>query len=145
MRANVVLVRVELTPLSKSRRGSWKDTCQQCLELLRQCIYVDKDLVLPPTGGTSPIETFFVIASTDMEKAKILMDRIRDQLGAQPQLKASGTVSVTAENVPGPPAGDARTLEQQVWGIADYVSEMIQQDLGNKQSLIEKEKQKHAN
>jgi hypothetical protein len=52
---------------------------------------------------------------------------------------------VTAENVPGPPAGDARTLEQQVWGIADYVSEMIQQDLGNKQSLIEKEKQKHAN
>ena len=145
MRANVVLVRVELTPLSKSRRGSWKDTCQQCLELLRQCIYVDKDLVLPPTGGTSPIETFFVIASTDMEKAKILMDRIRDQLGAQPQLQASGTVSVTAENVPGPPAGDARTLEQQVWGIADYVSEMIQQDLGNKQSLIEKEKQKHAN
>ena len=50
LREGIVLVRVELTPLSKSLRGSWKETCQQCLELLRLCIYVDKDLVLPPIG-----------------------------------------------------------------------------------------------
>ncbi len=145
LRPDVVLVRVELTPLSKSIRGSWRDICHRCLEILRHCIYVDKDLVLPPTGGSGPVETFFVVASTDMEKVKIMTERICSQVGAQPQLKAAGTLRVTAERVPGPPPADSRTLEQQVWGVADYVSAMIQQDLGNKQHSTEKEKQKHAN
>jgi len=48
---------VELTPISKELRGGWKDTCQHCLEVLRRCIFVDKDLVLPPTGSNGPIQT----------------------------------------------------------------------------------------
>jgi hypothetical protein len=147
-----VLVRVELTPLSKSRRGRWKDTCEKSLELLRRCIYVDKDLVLPPTGASSPIETFFVIASTDMEKVKIMTERIQTHVGALPQLKTAGTVRVSVEPVPKPSAADSMTVEQQVWVIADYVNEMIQHDLGHKQNIMErelatvteKEKQKHA-
>jgi signal transduction histidine kinase len=131
LREAIVLVRVELTPLSKSLRGSWKETCQQCLELLRLCIYVDKDLVLPPMGTSGPVETFFVVASTDMKRVGIMMDRIREQVGALPKLKASGTLRVTAEPIPGPPAPDPRTLEQQVWGVADYVTGIVQQGLGN--------------
>ena len=50
LRKSIVLVRVELTPLSKALRGSWRETCQRCLEVLRRCVYVDKDLVLPPAG-----------------------------------------------------------------------------------------------
>jgi hypothetical protein len=91
LRKAIVLVRVELTPLSKPLRGSWKETCQHCLELLRRCIYVDKDLVLPATGTSGPVETFFVVASTDMKRVTIMMDRIRDQVGSLPQLKTSGT------------------------------------------------------
>src|SRR6202158_1982918 len=45
LRESLVLVRVELTPRSKSLRGSWKETCDQCLERLRHCIYVAQDLV----------------------------------------------------------------------------------------------------
>ncbi len=144
LRDSLVLVRVELTPLSQSLRGSWRETCQQCLELLRLCIYVDKDLVLPRMGTSGPVETFFVVASTDMEKVKIMMDRIRSQIGALPKLKTSGTMRVTAEVIPGPPAVDPRTLEQQVWGIADYITGTIQQDLGNKQNFSEKENHKNA-
>jgi hypothetical protein len=152
LRPDVVLVRVELTPLSKSRRGSWKDTCEKSLELLRRCIYVDKDLVLPPAGASGPIETFFVIASTDMEKVKIMTERIQTHVGALPQLKAAGTVRVTVEPVPKPPAADSMIVEQQVWAIADHINEMIQHDLGRNQnsmehelaSVTEKEKQKHA-
>ena len=114
LREAMVLVRVELTPNSKSLRGSWRETCQRCLELLRRCIYVDKDLVLPPTGSSGPVETFFVVASTDMKRVSIMMDRIREQVGSLPQLKASGTLSVTAETIPGPPPRDPRTLEQQI-------------------------------
>jgi signal transduction histidine kinase len=138
LRESLVMVRVELTPLSKSLRGSWKETCEQCLERLRLCIYVDKDLVLPPTGTSGPVETFFVVASTDMERVGILMDRIRDQVGSLPRLKAGGTLRVSAEKIPIPPAGDPRTLEQQVWGIADYVTEVIQQGLGSKEKLHQK-------
>jgi len=139
LRKALVMVRVELTPLSTSLRGSWRETCQKCLELLRQCIYVDKDLVLPAMGTGGPVETFFVVASTDMERVSVMMDRIRNQVGALPQLKAGGILRVTAEMIPAPPAGDPRTLEQQVWGVADYVTEIIQQGLGSRHNLTEKE------
>ncbi len=135
LRKSIVLVRAELTPRSKSLRGSWKETCQKCLDILRQCIYVDKDLVLPPLGTSGYSEAFFVVASTDMQKVGILMDRIRDQVGALPQLKASGTLCVTAEMIPSPPVGDPRTLEQQVWGVADHVTEIIQQGISRKQTF----------
>jgi phosphoserine phosphatase RsbU/P len=132
LRESIVLVRVDLTPHSKSLRGSWKETCQQCLERLRFCIYVDKDLVLPPLGTSGPIESFFVVASTGMDRVGIMIDRIREQVGSLPKLKAMGGLEVSAEPVPGGFADDARTLEQQVWGIADRVSEMIQECLASK-------------
>jgi signal transduction histidine kinase len=135
LREGIVLVRVELTPLSKALRGSWKETCQKCLEILRLCIYLDKDLVLPPleTGGAE--ETFFVVASTDMGHVNIMLDRIRNQVGAFPKLKASGTLKVTVESIPGPFAADQRTVDQQVWGVADCVTEIIHQGIANKQHL----------
>jgi signal transduction histidine kinase len=143
------LVRLDLTPLSKSLRGSWRETCLRCLDVLRRCVYVDKDVVLPPMGSGAPTETFFVVASTDMERVKILMQRIRDQVGGLPQFKASGTLKVSAESVPMPQVGDARTLEQQIWGVADSVTEIIQRDfchkLCNKQTVSEKENHNHAN
>jgi phosphoserine phosphatase RsbU/P len=145
LRQDIVLVRVDLTPLSKSLRGSWRETCQHCLEVLRQCVYVDKDVVLPPMGNGETAETFFVVAGTDLERAKVMMQRIRDQFGTLPQLKASGTLRVSAELVPTSGTGDPRTLEQQIWGVADKVTEIIQRDLGSKQNLMEKENHNHAN
>jgi signal transduction histidine kinase len=144
LREAMVLVRVELTPLPSSLRGSWKETCQRSLERLRRCIYVDKDLVLPAMGTSGLVETFFVVASTGMNCVSIMMDRIRDQVGTLPQLKASGTLRVTAEAIPGPPAADPRTLEQQVWGVADYVAGVIQQGLWSKPNFTEKENHKNA-
>jgi len=144
LRESIVLVRVELTPLSTSLRGAWKETSQRCLELLRRCIYVDKDLVLPPTGTTGPVETFFIVASTDMKRVPIMMDRIRTQIGALPQLKSSGTLRVTAEAIPARPASDARTLEQQIWRVADYVTEIIQQGLSSQHNFTEKENHQYA-
>src|ERR1700692_28158 len=144
LRKDLALVRVELTPISKELRGGWKDTCQHCLEVLRRSIFVDKDLVLPPTGSNGPIQTFFVLASVDMEKVNILMDRIRSQVGKLPQLNSSGSMQVIAERIPPAPVADPRTLEQQVWGIADYVTEVIQQDLWNNPNFTDKENPTNA-
>jgi hypothetical protein len=76
-----------------------------------------------------------------MDKVSIMMDRIRDQVGALPQLKTSGTLHMTVEMVPAAPAGDPRTLEQQVFGVADYVTEIIQQGLWHSHNVTEKENQ----
>jgi signal transduction histidine kinase len=144
LRENIVLVRVELTPLSKALRGSWKETCQKCLEILRQCIYVDKDLVLPPLETSGSVETFFVVASADMQNVGIMMDRIRAQVGGLPRLNSSGTLRVTAEMIPTSGADQKKDVEHQVFGVADYVTEAIQNGLGSKQNLNEKEKHTHA-
>jgi signal transduction histidine kinase len=114
LREDIVLVCVKLNPVSNFLRGSWKETCQRSLDLLRLCIYVDKDLVLPPMGSSGPVTTFFVVASTDMARAGILMNRIRDQVGALPELRVSGTLQVTAEMIPMPPAAGPGILEQQI-------------------------------
>jgi signal transduction histidine kinase len=139
LREEIVLVRVELTPLTKALRGSWKEACQKSLERLRQCVYVDKDLVLPPTESGGAVETFYVVASTGMDRVNIMLDRIRDQVGGLPKLKASGTLCVTAEPVPGAPAVDVRTVEQQVWGVADYVTGIIQHGHWSNNNFTEKE------
>jgi hypothetical protein len=46
---------------------------------------------------------------------------------------------VTAENIPCPDVTDAGTLEQKVWGIADHVTGMVQQGLGNQEQKNLKE------
>ena len=51
MRDAIVLVKVELTSLPSVSRSTWKEICQKCLETLRRCVYLDKDLVLPVTGN----------------------------------------------------------------------------------------------
>ncbi len=129
LRQDIALLRVDLTPLSKALRGSWKDVCQRCLELLRRCIYVDKDLVLPPMDTEGASQTFFVVASVDLNKANIMMNRIREQLGELPKLKANGTLRVTAEAIPVASVSDPRTIEQQVWRVADQLTELIQNGL----------------
>jgi len=139
LRGAIALVRVDLTPLTKLPRGNWKDTCHQALELLRRCVYVDKDLVLPAMGKSGPDETFFVVASTDMEHVGIMLTRVGEQMDALPQLKAMGTASITAQPVLTEwllkqSEGTPMKLEEQVQKVANGVTEMIKQQLVEKPS-----------
>ncbi len=145
LREDIVLVRVELDPLSRVLRGSWKEVCHQCLERLRQCVFVDKDFVLPPMEPRGATETFFVVASTDMEKVNIMMERIREQLGTLPKMKANGSLRVTAEAIPRMPARNAKTLDQQVWDVADYVTRTIQGNRERAAALYGKGEVQNAN
>ena len=143
LRQAIALVRVDLTPLNKLLRGNWKETCHQALELLRRCVYVDKDLVLPAMGRSGPDETFFVVASTDMEHVGIMLTRVGEQLDALPQFKAMGTALITAQPVLTEwllmeSAGTPMKLEEQVQRVADGVTEMIKQQLVEKPSYTAK-------
>jgi phosphoserine phosphatase RsbU/P len=144
LRPSFVLVCVTLSPLTQPPRGNWKGTCQQCLQLLQRCVYVDKDLVLPPLGISGSEENLFVVASTDLERVDSMLTRIRGQLEACAELKTGGTVRVTAEPLKLPPAAEMDSLEQQVQQVADCVTETIMHDLGCKQNFAAKENHKNA-
>jgi signal transduction histidine kinase len=125
LRPAFVLVRVELVPHVNPPGGHWKEVWQQCLEILRRCVYLDKDLVLPPMGSAGTSETFFVVASTDLQRSGIMTTRIRGQLERIDQLKEKCTVSITTLPVE-PPANERdESLERQVQGVADCVTQMI--------------------
>jgi len=125
LRPSFVLLRVELTPLSSPPRGNWKETWQHCLEIVQRCVYLDKDLVLPPIGTSGSAETFFVVASTDLQHSGIMSTRIREQLERVADLKTKCTVTITTVPVQLPPAGANESLEQQVQKVASCVTKMI--------------------
>jgi hypothetical protein len=128
LRDAVVLVKVSLKAHSKSPRGNWKEICRSCLELLQRCVYLDKDVVLPPMMASGAVQTFFVAASTDLTRAEIMMTRIREQLGKVPDLSANGDLEVSAAAVTLPDAAGL-SLEQQVQAVADQITEMARSDL----------------
>ncbi|HEY7354722.1 MAG TPA: hybrid sensor histidine kinase/response regulator [Terriglobales bacterium] len=145
LRDSVVLVRVDVRPSIRPVRGNWKEVCRECLELLRRCVYVDKDLVLPAMATNGPEDTFYIVASTDMERVNIMIARIAAQIGALPQLKAAGTVDATARPVVFPPDIRSQPLESQVQQVANGVTELVIADLSSMHSFTNKETHANAN
>jgi signal transduction histidine kinase len=132
LRAEFVLVRVDLASLTKPPRGDWREAWQQGLETLRRCVYLDKDLVLPPMGESGASETFYVVTSVDMERAGIMTARIRSQLERIPILKAKSRLTITTAPVELGPIDLRQPLEKQVEVVAERVTEMIMLRMANK-------------
>ena len=130
LREAFVLVTVELTPLSKRPGGNWKEICQQCFEILNRCVYLDKDLVLPIVGNPGADQTFFVVASTDTERAETMMKRIREQVAAGTDLQGNGTVKVTATPLQRPSDGMGKPLKELVGTLAETATQAAKLALG---------------
>jgi hypothetical protein len=124
LRESIVLLRVDVRPQSKPVRGNWKENCQRCLEILQRCVYLDKDLVLPPMTASGPEQTYFVVASTDMERVSIMMTRIREQIDKVAELKANCELQLSAEPVTLASAAREGSLEAQVQAVTDRVIDM---------------------
>ena len=118
LREAIVLLKVDVRPRTKPPRGNWKDNTKRCLEILQRCVYLDKDLVLPPMTTHGPEKTFFVVASTDMERVSIQMTRIREQVENVAELKANCELELSAEVVTLPVPGSTDSLEMQVKEVA---------------------------
>jgi signal transduction histidine kinase len=132
LRPSFVVLRVELAPPTDPPRGNWKETWQQCLEVVRRCVYLDKDLVLPPMGTSGAAETFFVVASTDLQRSGIMTTRIREQLDHVRDLKDKCLLSITTVPLESPAASEGESLERQVQGVADCVTQMILKSMERK-------------
>ncbi len=129
LRDALVLVKVNLWRNAKTARGRWKEACTRALDRLQHCVYLDKDLVLPPMAGSGPEQSFFVVASTDLARAEVMMARIRGQIEALPELKASGEFEISAAAVPLTDLPEAKSSEEtllqtQVAAVAHRITEM---------------------
>jgi hypothetical protein len=145
LRDAFILVKVELTPLSKRPGGSWKETCQKCFEILNRCVYLDKDLVLPIVGNPGFDQTFFVVASTEPEPAEIMMKRIREQIEAGTDLQGNGTVKVTATPLERPSEGMGMALEEMVGMLAETANQAAKLALGIAGNSYDKKSTTSAN
>lgn len=132
LRSDFVLVRGDLTPRTRPPRGSWRETWHQCMETVNRCVFLDKDLVLPPMGAAGPGETFYVVASTDLPSAEVMIKRIREQIERVPDLTSKATLAITATAVPPSPGFTEGTLETQVQAVAQQVTEMIMKSMEGK-------------
>jgi hypothetical protein len=144
LRESIVLVRVDLKPMATPFRGNWKDVCRESLDLLRRCVFIDKDLVLPAMATNGPEDTFYVVASTDMEHVDIMITRIVEQIGELTRVKSTGTVRATARPVTFLPMLD-KSLEQQVAQVAAVVTDLVLNDLRTMNGFNSKEKHANAN
>ena len=145
LRESFVLVRFDLRPHSKPARGNWKEICSQALEKLERCVYLDKDLVLPPMAMPGPEQAFFVVASTDMDGVEIMMKRIREQMAKLEDLIANGNFEVSASAIAHPNCAPQLAIVRQVQEVADSVTTMVRTSLAaNRTHLQLKSRKAHA-
>jgi hypothetical protein len=82
-------------------------------------------LVLPGLGNSEPDEIFFIVASTTLQRAEVMLTRIREQLERCPELKASGAFKVSASSLELPTAHDEVQLEKLVLQVAEHVTDTV--------------------
>jgi len=81
--------------------------------------------VLPQMAGPGPEQVFFVVASTDLERAEIMMKRIREQMAKIEDLTANGDFEVSASSVAHPDCAPHSAIGRQVQEVADRVTVMV--------------------
>jgi signal transduction histidine kinase len=131
LRNAIVMVRLDLQPRTRPPRGNWKEVCKKTRDLLERCVYLDKDLVLPPMTSPGPEQSFFVVASTDLERSAVMLKRIREQLQKVEELVISGTFEVSAVEIPLPDTSDGASLYLQVQEVAERVTAMADDAVEN--------------
>jgi hypothetical protein len=133
--APFVLVQLQMKPISYHAEEKWKETMRQYLEIVRRCIRIDKDMVLPPIGTSGGEEPVFILASTDLEKSVIMTERIREHLGRLPEFKTTCALSLTAAPVELSSVTSNQSQEERVRCVADTVTEMIKVSVGPTHSV----------
>jgi len=125
LRDPLALVRVEFRPLSTPRMWNWKDVCQRCLTTLGNCVFVDRELVLP---AMADVGQFFIVSSVEEQGGQIV-ERIGKKLDACSDLRASGTFHLSVTTISPPARVPDQSVEELVQEVANRVTEMVMLDV----------------
>ena len=94
---------------------------EQCVDLLRRCIYPVKDVLLPAFAGPAETESFLIVASTGIDGAQALSKRICLHFERTPDLSTSARLEISAMPIEIPSGYVNESLEKQVQQVADIV------------------------
>jgi len=81
-------------------------------------------------SSTGPAQTYFVVASTDMQHVPIMMARIRGQLEKLEELNTQAEFELAALEIPLSDLPREHSLQQQVEKVAEIVTIMTQAAMG---------------
>jgi signal transduction histidine kinase len=123
--AAITLVTVEITPVPQSSPSSWLDARQKCAEILQQCIFPDKDILLPALGTGGRNECFVIVATADENGCSILSRRIRQLLESSPEINASSLFKISTAALPGLAEEVAGPLDGLVQKVAGSLQDII--------------------
>jgi hypothetical protein len=126
---SVTLLTVEITPVPHSTPASWLDARQKCAEILQQCIFPDKDVLLPTLGSGSNNERFVIVASADDKGSSILSKRIRQLLESAPEISASTIFKITATALPMTTGENLEPLDALVQKVAASLNDLVMANL----------------
>ena len=124
LRHSIMLIAVQIAARLPLGGGEWNEICERCLELLQLCVLPGKDIVVPAMENAGQAVIFLIVASTDEQGAKILLDRLRTQLRGCDKLKANSVFKVSARPVVLSSAETSAPLETLVQRVADDILEM---------------------
>ena len=79
---------------------------------------------MPAMGTATTPQMFFIVASTDLERAQIMLRRIRDRLDRSVELKMNSNVEVSARGIWMPTRTGSETLDAMVREVAERVTDM---------------------
>ena len=125
LRDPLALVRVEFRPLSTPSMWNWKDVCQRCLTTLGNCVFVDRELVLP---AMVDVGQFFIVSSVEEQGGQIV-ERIGKKLDACSDLRTSGTFHLSVTTISPPARVPDQSVEELVQEVANRVTEMVMLDV----------------
>jgi signal transduction histidine kinase len=86
---SLALLTVELTPKPRQGLPHANNFRQECMDILRNCISPDKDIVLPSLSGANGSEIFLVLAAADERGVNILLKRVSGQFERSHELSRS--------------------------------------------------------
>jgi GGDEF domain-containing protein len=118
LRGSIVLLQVDW----HHHEGDWAGLRKEIMELLTRSIRAGGDLLLPTVGREERRESFFILASTDLEHAQLMLRRIRERLAGLPDLAASGTVTVSAKSIWLPTRSGDSSLEELAAAVAERIT-----------------------
>jgi hypothetical protein len=122
LRPALTMVTVKIAPVPRSAPGLWLDVREKVREILQQCIYTDKDVILPVLGHQPEGETFVIIASTDQIGMEIMARRMHHRFLSCPEIAANATFDIATKPLTIPSAAEGKSTADQVQEIGNEIN-----------------------
>jgi PAS domain S-box-containing protein len=107
------------------------DIVREIRKILERCIHLGEDMILPPLSDAEPVETFFIIACTDVNGFSVIAKRISRELqNFDNTSRLKPVISSTTLLV----APD-QSRDEQIGGVMETIEGLIRKHLMNKKKL----------